>query len=189
MFAGCLWVQVVTASVSRLDLSYESLAGAAIYSSAAAQETHLRSVIEDYFLNEPATQQQQQQQEAANAAVPSDSDSAALTADAAGGNMLPWGAPHPVLCISSDSLLRQLRAALHTAAPRARDLGSKFTGLVLARMVTGLSSPAVPASHWKGCNGLGSMQAHDFRRVAAAAEQVVQEFLQGEGGSGLRVMR
>jgi hypothetical protein len=177
--------------VSRLDLSYESLAGAAIYSSAAAQETHLRSVIEDYFLNEPPTQQQQQQQqqqEAADAAAPSDS-AGDLTADAAGGNMLPWGAPHPVLRISSDSLLRQLRAALHTAAPRARDLGSKFTGLVLARMVTGLSSPAVPVSHWKGCNGLGSMQAHDFRRVAAAAEQVVQEFLQGEGGNGLRVMR
>jgi hypothetical protein len=176
--------------VSRLDLSYESLAGAAIYSSSAAQETHLRSVIEDYFLHEPTTQEQQQQQQqgAAGAAVASDS-AVASTADAAGDNMLPWGAPHPVLRISSDSLLRQLRAALHTAAPRARDLGSKFTGLVLARMVTGLSSPAVPVSHWKGCNGLGSMQAHDFRRVAAAAEQVVQEFLQGEGSSGLRVMR
>lgn len=175
--------QVIDAAVSRLDLCYEALAGASIYSSAAAQEKHMRCVIEQYFLQEPPAQQE----EAGAAAA--DGGSSDGNPAAAADNMLPWGVPHPVLRVSKDSLLRQLRAVLHNVAPRVRDLGpSRFDGLVLTRLVTGLNSPAVQQSFWKGCHEWGRMQAHDFRRVAEAAEQVVKEHWQAEGSSRLRTM-
>lgn len=149
----------------------------------------MRCMIEQYFLQEPPAQQEETG--AAGAAADGSSDGAppAAAAAAAEDSMLPWGVPHPVLRVSKDSLLRQLRAVLHNVAPRVRDLGpSKFDGLVLTRLVTGLSSPAVPQSFWKGCHEWGRMQAHDFRRVAEAAEQVVKEFWQAEGTSRLRTM-
>lgn len=181
----CLcWVQVVDAAVSRLDRAYEALAGASIYSAAPAQEKHLRCMIEQYFMQDGEDGGAAGVESAAGAGSGSGG-----SADDAGDNMLPWDVAHPVLRVSRDSLLRQLRAALHTAAPRARDLGpGRFDGLVLARLVTGLSSPAVPQSFWKGIHEWGRMQAHDFRRVADAAQQVVAEFWAAEGGSRLRVM-
>jgi hypothetical protein len=177
--------QVVTATVTRLDRVYEALAGAAIYGSAAAQEQHMRAMIENYFLEDAL---QPQGQDAAAAAAAGAVGSDAADADA-GDNMLPWGVPHPILRVSRDSLLRQLRAVMHNAAQRARDLGrGRFDGLVLARMVAGLSSPAVPQTVWKGCSEWGRMAAHDFRRLADAAEVVVQDFWLAEGSSRLRTM-
>lgn len=171
--------------MSRLDRCYETLAGAAIYSSAAAQEQHLRCVIEDYFMQEQP-QQQEQEPEAGTTAAAAVEDPDYF---APGADELPWGARHPVQRPSKESLLRQLRATMHAAGPRARDLGpGRFNGLVLARMVAGLSSPAVPKSFWKGCREFGRMEAVDFKLVLAAAEQVVQEFWAGEAGSRLRTM-
>jgi hypothetical protein len=179
-------VQVINAATGRLDRCYEALAGAAIYSSSSAQEKHMRCMIEDYFVQDTTQQQQAGIDGAAAAGVVDEGPAAA----AAGGNMLPWGVAHPVLRVSRDSLLRQLRAALHNAAQRARDLGpGKFDGLTLARLVTGLNSVAVPQSVWKGCHEWARMQAHDFRHVAEAAEQVVSEFWLAEGSSRVRTMR
>lgn len=182
-------LQVVTATVARLDRVYEALAGAAIYGSAAAQEQHMRAMIESYFLEDALQPQNEDAAAAAAAAAGTGAEGADAAAADAGGNMLPWGVPHPILRVSRDSLLRQLRGALHNAAQRARDLGrGRFDGLVLARMVAGLSSPAVPQTVWKGCSEWGRMAAHDFRRLADAADQVVQEFWAAEGSSRLRTM-
>jgi hypothetical protein len=175
---------VVDAAVSRLDRCYEALAGASIYSGAPAQEKHLRCMIEQYFL--------QDGEDGGGDGATAGAGSSGADDYAGDNNMLPWGVAHPVLRVSRHSLLRQLRAALHTAAPRARDLGpGRFDGLVLARLVTGLSSPAVPQSFWKGIHEWGRMQAHDFRRVADAAQEVVAEFWAAEGteGGGVRTMR
>lgn len=180
------YVQVIQAATGRLDRCYEALAGAAIYSSSSAQEKHMRCMIEDYFLQDTTQQQQAGADGAAAAAGVDDEPATAAAVD----HMLPWGVVHPVLRVSRDSLLRQLRAALHNAAQRARDLGpGRFDGLTLARLVTGLSSVAVPQSVWKGCHEWARMQAHDFRHVAEAAEQVVSEFWQAEGSSRVRTIR
>lgn len=191
MMLCCVCVQVALASVSRLDRCYESLAGAAIYSSAAAQERHLRCVIEAYFVVDESQEQQQDQEGPVTAKAAAGAAGAAVDNDEEDGcdqpNTLPWGAAHPVLRPSKEALMRQLRAALHSSAARAKDLGpGKFTGLVLARMVVGLGSPAVPMSFWKGCREWGRMATVDFRLVAAAAEQVVQEFWEAEIGGGGR---
>lgn len=157
----------------------------------------MRSTIQSYFEDE---QEQQQQQQAAaggqqQQGEDGDGDAAAAAAAAESGQeMLPWGVAHPVLRPSQESLLRQLRASLHVVAPRARDLGpAKFNGLVLARMLCGLGSPAVPQSFWKGCREFSRMQACDFRPLAAVADQVVREFWEAEavsagGAAGMRSM-
>eukprot|EP00775_Hariotina_reticulata_P004471 gene4471-4725_t len=55
-------VKVLRASVARLDECYAAVAAAAIYSSQPAQERHLRSVIEEYFLEGSAEEQQKLQE-------------------------------------------------------------------------------------------------------------------------------
>lgn len=188
MVALC-WLQVVSASVARLDRCYECLAGAAIYTSTAAQERHLRSTIESYFLHDDDTQQQCDAAAAMHADDEPDGSDGQAAAPVAGQALLPWGAPHPVLQPSQESLMRQLRAAVHGAAARVRDLGpDKFSGLSLARMVCGLSSPAIPHSYWKGCSEFGRMKAYDFRQLASAAEQVVQAFWAAESSTRLRAL-
>lgn len=176
------------ASVARLDRCYFALAGAAIYSSQAAQERHLRAMIDDYFMDAQGQAQQHQQREPEK---PTPGASATATeccavAELTGGDLvqeamqsgeMPWGGSCPVLRPSRDSLLRQLRAAMHSISRRAMDLGrGKFSGLTLARMLAGLSSPGVPATVWKGCNGWATMAAVDFRLLSEVAEEIVAEF-------------
>jgi hypothetical protein len=74
-----------------------------------------------------------------------------------------------------------MRAALHGISGRARDLGrTKFTGLVLARFLAGLGSPAVPGSFWKGCREWGRLAAVDFQVLVDVGEEVVWDFWEAD---------
>lgn len=184
-------VQINRACVARLDRCYFALAGATIYSNQAAQERHLRAMAQEYFMD-PQVQQQQQDSTlpATERAARSVCEDPAAAADLTGGEMvqeamqsgeMPWGGSCPVLRPSLDYLLRQLRAALHGVSRQALDLGqAKFTSLTLARMLAGISSPAMPHGAWKGCHQFGTMTAVDFRLLAEAAEVVVAEFWDDE---------
>eukprot|EP00878_Enallax_costatus_P016029 GHUV01016805.1.p1 GENE.GHUV01016805.1~~GHUV01016805.1.p1 ORF type:complete len:195 (+),score=57.71 GHUV01016805.1:307-891(+) len=145
------------------------MAGATIYNSQAAQERHLRAMTQEYFMDAQVQQQQPMLGADAEAAGLGGEGSAAAAADLTGGELvqeamqsgeMPWGGTCPVLRPSRDCLLRQLRAALHGVSRRALDLGrAKFTGLTLARMLAGISSPAMPHGSWKGCQQYGMMAA------------------------------
>eukprot|EP00878_Enallax_costatus_P027823 GHUV01029985.1.p1 GENE.GHUV01029985.1~~GHUV01029985.1.p1 ORF type:complete len:233 (-),score=86.21 GHUV01029985.1:736-1398(-) len=183
-------VQINRACVARLDRCYFAMAGATIYNSQAAQERHLRAMTQEYFMDAQVQQQQPMLGADAEAAGLGGEGSAAAAADLTGGELvqeamqsgeMPWGGTCPVLRPSRDCLLRQLRAALHGVSRRALDLGrAKFTGLTLARMLAGISSPAMPHGSWKGCQQYGMMAAVDFRLLAEAAEEVVTEFWSSE---------
>lgn len=177
------------ASVLRLDRCYAALAGAAFYDSQAAQERHLRAVINEYFMDEQAGDQPDSAAAAAAAgADPGSSASPAdggLAAELCSGYMedcmetgeMPWGGVCPIRRPCKEALARQMRACLKCAWSRAQDLGrAKFNGLAFARMLAGLASPAVPASVWRGCSEWGRLAAVDFRLLMEVGTQVVDEF-------------
>jgi hypothetical protein len=180
-------VQVRHATVCRLDRCYTALAGAAVYSSQAAQERHMRAVINEYFMDEPAAAAADGGADAASdpPAGADGASAAALVAELGAAAMveymdsgeMPWGGACPIQRPSRDSLGRQMRAALRSVWARAQDLGrAKFTGLALARLLAGLASPAVPASTWKGSSEWGRLAAVDFRLLVEVGEAVVTEY-------------
>ncbi|WIA09963.1 hypothetical protein OEZ85_010175 [Tetradesmus obliquus] len=200
--------QVRHATVCRLDRCYTALAGAAVYSSQAAQERHMRAVINEYFMDEPPAAEEQQQQDgqvpctsaaaadgghdAPAAAGAAGASAAALAAELGSAAMvqcmqsgeMPWGGACPIQRPSRESLGRQMRAALRSVWARAQDLGrDKFTGLALARLLAGLASPAVPASTWKGSSEWGRLAAVDFRLMVEVGEAVVEEHWQQQAAS------
>jgi hypothetical protein len=189
----CAIVQVRHATVCRLDRCYTALAGAAVYSTQAAQERHMRAVINEYFMDEPPAAADVAAGAASDApAVAEGTSAAALAAELAAAAMvecmesgeMPWGGACPIQRPSRESLGRQMRAALRSVWARAQDLGrAKFTGLALARLLAGLASPAVPASTWKGSSEWGRLAAVDFRLLVEVGEAVVGEYWEQHAAS------
>lgn len=199
---------VLAASVRRLDACYEALAGAAVYGARDAQERHLRAVIDAYFMEEgvegattvgACQAAEQRSQTRADDTAGNDAAGEVVDGDivATCAAMMPWGAPCPVQRPPRAVLERRVRAALRGVAGRARDLGPRrFGGLALARLLSGLSSPAVPATTWRGCSEWSSLASVDFALLASVSEGVVTEFWMSEaasaaaapapGGAGLR---
>jgi hypothetical protein len=190
MLCCAVILQVRHATVCRLDRCYAALAGAAVYSSQAAQERHMRAVINEYFMDQPATPPAAAAAaEGAEAPAGAGSGAAAASAAALAAELgaaafvecmqsgeMPWGGVCPIQRPSKESLGRQMRAALRSIWARAQDLGrAKFTGLALSRLLAGLASPAVPASTWKGSSEWGRLAAVDFRLLVEVGEQVVAE--------------
>ena len=185
--------RVVESSVSRLDAAYAALAGAAAYGGdASAQERHLRGAIEDYFGQEhsgpgdgggsdPAPAQGASDGSAA-AAASVEAGRAVASFAAAGGLVcgsrfdaeedadLPWGGRSPVQRPPLEQLQRMVRGFLRAEAARLRDVGQeRVSGLVVARLLAGLASPAFPADTWRKVTEWGRLQAVDFKRLIAAA--------------------
>jgi ATP-dependent DNA helicase Q4 len=84
---------------------------------------------------------------------------------------MPWGGESPVQRPPPEQLRRVVRAFVHTEAARLRAVGpDKLSGLAVARMLSGLSSPAFPADMWRRVTEWGRLQAVDFGLLVAAAD-------------------
>lgn len=166
--------RVVQASVERLDAAYAVLAGAAMYGGdAAAQERHLRGAMHEYF----------GQAAAGGAAVAGGDGGDAEGPDGAAAGKeagleqqhdmweMPWGGASPVQRPQPEQLQRMVRGFMRAEAARLRDVGhDRLSGLVVARLLAGLGSPAYPSDAWRKVAEWGRLHAVDFPLLVAAAD-------------------
>jgi hypothetical protein len=161
---------------------------------AEAQQRHLRGLIEDYFIGTtcgaegaPGQQQTGGSPKAAGAGGEGASGGGQAAAAAAGEDMEDVDefslyedtslVVSPVQRPATDTLARQLRIILAQEAGRVVSAGKeKFTGLALARIAAGLSSPAFPMDSWKSCGDWGRLGAVDFRLLLEVANREVAHF-------------
>jgi hypothetical protein len=71
----------------------------------------------------------------------------------------------------------QVRAFLHAEGGRLRSLGpGKLNGVLLAKVLHGLSSPALPYDQWSKSPWWGRLSGVDFCFLVKVVDQALQSF-------------
>jgi hypothetical protein len=72
----------------------------------------------------------------------------------------------------------QVRAFLYAEGHRLRELAAagKLSGVLVAKILHGLGSPALPYDQWTKCGWWGRLSGVDFGFLVGVADQALQSF-------------